>query len=823
MAKKDFSNSPFLELENINKYFDVTKALQNMNLNIYPGEVVGLVGPNGAGKSTLMKIITGILAPTSGNIKINGKIINDIHDPKSAQENGIACAYQDLSLCTNLTVYENFAMLNESQSLIGKPGWRKNSKTYTKAILDKFFPDNNIDVLNPVSTLSLLEKQIIEICKTLNSDKLKLLILDEPTSALSSDKARQLHKIIRKLASDGVAIIYISHKLDEVIEVSDRIVMVRNGSVVGNKNAREVTKDELVKIMGGKVIKKVEEDIISDTKYSSKVKKDLIKINNLNTKVLKKLNFYAQEGEIIGISGLAGSGQKELINYIFDSAMRTRKYKEVEINGSISYVSGDRSEEGVFPLWDISDNILISNLDHVIENGLINKSKSEKLVSFWYDKLKFKAEGIHSKIMSLSGGNQQKALIARGIASGSEIILLNDPTAGVDIETKQEIYSLLEDARAAGRTIILYSTEDLEMELCDRVYIMNNGAVVNELSKEEISVSNIVESSFKEKDELISNDNLKDDYKNNIWKILKYRMTIPLLTLFVMLAIVIFKNPRVLTYMGFEMMLSSALPLVFVSLAQMFIVVSGDIDMGNGMAMGLVNVIIALVMTNNLFIGLISLLLFIIAYIAMGALIHYRKIPAIVVTLGAQFIWLGIALILAPIPGGYPPDWLMYIYEFPFPIFPMPFVICVITAFVSYWIVKKSKYGMILRGIGNNPESVERAGWSYLAARLTNYGLASLFIILAGLSVTAMSFSADANGSGSYLMLSIATIILGGCELSGGIVEPIGTVIGAVSMSLISMLLITLNINSNLQTAITGLILLTTLTIKLVNYRGRSV
>jgi len=274
--------------------------------------------------------------------------------------------------------------------------------------------------------------------------------------------------------------------------------------------------------------------------------------------------------------------------------------------------------------------------------------------------LKFRAEGIHSPIMSLSGGNQQKALIARGIASGADIILLNDPTAGVDVETKQEIYNLLREVRSTGKSIIFYSTEDLEIEICDRAYIMRDGYITEELSGADITVPNIVKASFKE----TAKGADKAEGKNLVLKeLISSRALLPIITMALMFCANVFYNPAIASYNSIRMLSGTALPLVFAALGQMFVVGIGDIDMGNGYSIGLVNVLVAVVLTGNPLAGLVSLLLFIAVYILMGTLIEIRKIPSIVVTLGAQFIWLGIALVVCPVPGGSCPKWLYALYS----------------------------------------------------------------------------------------------------------------------------------------------------------------
>lgn len=812
--KRAETQTPYIELLEIDKFFGITKALKKINLQIFTGEVIGLVGPNGAGKSTMMKVLTGVLPPTAGKIIVEGKEMAK-YTTKEAKEIGISCAYQDLSLCTNLSVYENFAMLNVEHSIVTKPGWRKRAKKEAKELLEKYFPNNHIDVMKPVERLTLAERQIVEICKTLMTDNLKVLVLDEPTSALSTDKAEQLHKVVEELSAKGTAVIYISHKLDEIRKVSDRIVMMRNGANSGECDPAEITTEQLVEMLGGTgakkaVLKSSAAENVQDVKMAAQIK-------DFTGKGLYNINMYVNRGEIVGISGLVGSGQTTLLNLLYDSKKYKGKEKKgVILNTSVSYVSGDRAKEGIFHLWDIFDNTIIGNLDQVKKGLFLDKKKSEELAQTWYDKLKFKAEGIHSPIMSLSGGNQQKALIARGIASGAELIILNDPTAGVDIETKQEIYSLLEEAKKAGKAVILYSTEDAEIEICDRAYIMHEGEITEELKKEEITVANIVKASFKD----VKHKKATEEKKEGIaHRILTSRVLLPVAAMIIMILANAAMNPRILSYMGLRMLVSSAVPLVFAALGQMFIVTAGDVDMGNGYSIALVNVLVGIILTGNPLFGIVSLVIFIAAYALMGALIHVRNIPAIVVTLGAQFVWWGIALVIAPSPGGTCPEWLLAIYKFEFPIIPMPIVLCVLAGIFCWYVLFRAKYGMILRGIGNNPLAVERSGWSYLQAKMANYALAGLMVVLAGMAYTAVCMGADANSSATYCMMSIATVILGGCEMAGGIVAPIGVVCGGIAMSFITTILTSFRVDSNYQTAVTGLILIVVLAIKLVTHK----
>lgn len=804
--KKGTASKPeyCFRLCDITKRFASTVALTHMNLDVLPGEVVGLIGPNGAGKSTLMGILTGVVPATEGSIELlGGTYSNDKYNTTIARTSGIACCYQEFSVCANLTVYENFAITVMDHRPFGKPGWRKDMIKLAEDTLNHVFPNNGINIRNKVEKLSIEQKQMVEICCAMATNNLKILILDEPTSSLTNDRIGQFHNAIKELKEKNVSVIYISHKLEEIIQISSRIVVMRNGEKTWEGTTEKTTTEDLVNLMGGR---------ISIRKAASKKREEkehILDIEHLNTKVLRDINMYIGKGEVIGISGLGGSGQRELLNEIFKAA-KGGKVKGITMKGDASFVSGDRQNEGMFKLWSIADNIIISSLDQLTNWKLLDEKKCQDLAQYWYDKLKFRAAGRDDNITNLSGGNAQKAIIGRGIASDADLIIFDDPTRGVDAGTKKEIYSIIEEISAAGKSVIWYSTEDNEMVECDRVYILREGEIVGELMEDEISVDTVISTSFR-KAKNTPDDTAsvkKEGVAQKAVSTLTSGSGISIMVLICIWIIVSMFNKNVNTRMGMTYMIGSALPLVFVSIGQMFIVGAGDINLGIGNAMGLVNAITATIMVRSMGLGILSILGVLTLYALVCVLIHKRNMPSIVVSLGMLSVWLGIALLVLPTPGGTAPDWLSVFFTIQTPVFPIQVYLCILTAIVSYWIAFKSKYGMIMRGIGDNPGAVMKRGWSHLTAHVVSYVVSGIFVILAGMTVTFVSKGADANASSSYQMQSIATILLGGCAFSGGIIEPVGVVAGALSISLISSMLTFMQINSNYRTAVIGIILL---------------
>lgn len=797
------------ELKNIVKRFDVTVALNQVSLSAKQGEVIGLIGPNGAGKSTLMGILTGVTSATSGTIICGGtEIPYKQYNTTHARQNGIACAYQEFSLCSNLKVYENFAITIMNHRLVDKPGWRKKMQSLASEYLDRMFPENGIDVTDKVCNLPIEQKQMVEISCAAATHNLEVLILDEPTSSLTTNRIEQLHASIKTLQESGVAIIYITHKLEEIKQISSRVVVMKNGEVTWSGETKSTTTEQLVDLMGGKASAHIASSVSDDNQ-----REFLVSVNGLNTADLKNVYMSIRKGEVVGLSGLGGSGQRELIHEIYDASLG-KKNKTIDIHSGASYVSGDRQNEGIFHIWSIADNIIISSLDQLKNWKLLSESKQKDMAQAWYDKLKFKAEGKDAPITSLSGGNQQKAIIGRGLASGHDLIIFDDPTRGVDIGTKEEVYKTLEEIRNQGKSVLWYSTEDNEMFQCDRVYVMKDGAITHELIGKDITEENLVAASFQA--DTASADKHAETSKSaklfkNLRTIASSGSTVAAIIAVVVWCIVASLNKNAMTRTGMTFLIGNAIPLVFIALAQMCIVLAGDINMGIGNAMGLCNVITATFLVQNPALGIVVLVGFTILYVASGVLIHKRHMPAIIVTLGMSSVWLGLGLVILPTPGGSGLNWLNALLKLNTPLVPIQIYICIVTASVAWYIIMRSKYGMVMRGIGSNPKSIERKGWSHFTAHISLYALSAVFVILAGLYSTGISRSADPNASASYQMMSIATILLGGCKFAGGVVEPVGVVFGALGISLITSMLTFMRVDTNYRSAVIGIILLISL------------
>ena len=480
-----------VQLSGVAKRFGAVRALDGVDFAVAPGECVGLVGHNGAGKSTLMHLLTGALAPDTGVISVAG-VPQPAYSAASAQRLGIRCVYQELSLCPNLSVAENARVFHSS---IRGVGWRKAAGRLIGAKLDEIFPGHGISNEAIVGDLPIGRRQMIEVARafTVTNIPLRLVILDEPTSSLDAQTSGQLLSYIRKKVAAGGSCILISHVLGEVLEHTDRMVVMRDGKVVTSGPAVGITREKLVEAMGaGGDGRKEPKDIAARSAADASV----LRVRARPARQADGKELTAGKGEVIGLAGLSAHGQTELLLAIFEASRRHRD--AIQVTEPVALISGDRQTDGIFPLWSIANNIGVRSLSRLRRGLLLTSAAEDELADAWRQRIGIRTPNVHDNILSLSGGNQQKALFARALCSDARIILMDDPMRGVDVGTKREVYELIRSEAEAGRTFLWYTTETEELENCDRTYVFRNGRIVAHLAREELSEARIIQSSFEE-------------------------------------------------------------------------------------------------------------------------------------------------------------------------------------------------------------------------------------------------------------------------------------------------------------------------------------
>ena len=801
-----------LFMKGVSKSFGTTTAVRGVDFTVGPAEVVGLMGGNGAGKSTLMKIVGGLIAADAGEIKLFGQSIGAEHAPRDAMRLGVRFVHQELSLCPNLRVFENFAV--ELPDVIKGVRWQMLAIRQAKAALADVFPGHRIDPRARVSSLSLSQQQMVEIARAASHPATRLLILDEPTSSLGSREADQLRQYVRRRRQEGISFIFISHRLRETLDLADRITVMRNGAIAWEGRTDTLGTDDLLRLLGGAHVSAAE----ARAARSDRTGEVLVELDNLQGRTLRGISLEVARGEIVGLAGLEGSGQREVLRVVFDGGRPASG--SVRTKGTVAFVSGDRVAEGIFPLWSIRDNIGISSLSRLGRFGLVSARRLAALTSRWFQRLSVRAPDDSAPILSLSGGNQQKVVIARALAAEADVVILDDPTRGVDLGTKADLYRLFRELAAEGRAVLWYSTDDAEFAECDRVVVMRDGAVVAAFSRDAFSGDRIVEASFRRLDE----EQLDASAQRRIERARKREAIvptlIPLVTFVLILGLCAAQNPIILSRFGLTLVFSAAFALAFAATSQLFIIAAGDIDLGVGAYIGLVNAIAATWLLTDPWLAVASFVLLLAAYPLMGLFIQARRVPAIIVTLGLSFVWLGFASYRLPRAGGSVPDWLIELMQVDMPVFPLPVYLCIFPAAVAYVTLMLWRYGAVLRGFGGSPRAIEAAGWSTRAAKATLYAFAGVFAFLAGILITASTRGGDPTGATSMTLLSVAAVILGGASFSGGLVAPIGALFGTLTLILVGTLLSLFEVSGVYLPMVQGLMLLAAVGVRTVLVRS---
>ncbi|MCL6378323.1 ribose ABC transporter ATP-binding protein RbsA [Pectobacterium brasiliense] len=469
---------PLLQLQGITKSFPGVKALSGAALNVYPGKVMALVGENGAGKSTMMKVLTGIYRKDAGSIHFLGKEV-DFSGPKASQEAGIGIIHQELNLIPQLTIAENIFLGREFTNRFGRIDW---NKMYAEA--DKLLKRLNLryDSRRMVGDLSIGDQQMVEIAKVLSFES-KVIIMDEPTDALTDTETASLFSVIKELQSQGCGIVYISHRLKEIFEICDDITVFRDGQFIGERPVSDLEEDTLIEMMVGR---KLEDQYPRSNKVSGEVR---LKVQNLSGPGVDSVSFTVRKGEILGVAGLMGAGRTELMKILYGALPRTggnvtldgrdvvtRKPQDGLANG-IVYISEDRKRDGLVLGMSVKENMSLTALRYFSHAGGRLKHAEEQLTVADFIRLfNVKTPSMEQPIGLLSGGNQQKVAIARGLMTRPNVLILDEPTRGVDVGAKKEIYQLINQFKEEGLSIILVSSEMPEvLGMSDRIIVMHEG------------------------------------------------------------------------------------------------------------------------------------------------------------------------------------------------------------------------------------------------------------------------------------------------------------------------------------------------------------
>ena len=489
------NNQVFFEMRGISKSFPGVKALNNVGFSVAEGEVRALVGENGAGKSTLMKILNGNYKKDSGAILIDGKEV-DITDPQVADAHGITIIFQELNLVDELSIAENIfaGRLSKKGKLVN---WKElNEKA--KVLLNRISFD--VDPRKLVGSLTVAEKQMVEIAKALSRNS-RIILMDEPSATLTKKELDALFQIIRDLKSSGIAVIYISHRMEEIFEICETVTVMRDGQIIGTRDIDKVATDELVEMMVGREVNS------AFPKRSAQIGEEILRVENLCRKDRKQnVSFNLRKGEVLGIAGLVGAGRTEIMRAIFgidyinslDVYVNGKKVKITDPASAkkhgIAFLTEDRKVEGLTLDFSVKSNVVAANLGSIAKGGIFTNGKLENQIADEYiAKTSIKTPHRNQKVGNLSGGNQQKVVVSKWLNTAPEILIMDEPTRGIDVGAKREIYEIINELVAQGKAVILISSELPEvLGMSDRVLVMKDDAIVAELTGDKINAVEVM-------------------------------------------------------------------------------------------------------------------------------------------------------------------------------------------------------------------------------------------------------------------------------------------------------------------------------------------
>ena len=489
------NNQVFFEMRCISKSFPGVKALNNVGFSVAEGEVRALVGENGAGKSTLMKILNGNYKKDTGAILIDGKEV-DITDPQVADAHGITIIFQELNLVDELSIAENIfaGRLAKKGKLVN---WKElNEKA--KVLLNRISFD--VDPRKLVGSLTVAEKQMVEIAKALSRNS-RIILMDEPSATLTKKELDALFQIIRDLKSSGIAVIYISHRMEEIFEICETVTVMRDGQIIGTRDIDKVATDELVEMMVGREVNS------AFPKRSAQIGEEILRVENLCRKDRKQnVSFNLRKGEVLGIAGLVGAGRTEIMRAIFgidyinslDVYVNGKKVKITDPASAkkhgIAFLTEDRKVEGLTLDFSVKSNVVAANLGSIAKGGIFTNGKLENQIADEYiAKTSIKTPHRNQKVGNLSGGNQQKVVVSKWLNTAPDILIMDEPTRGIDVGAKREIYEIINELVAQGKAVILISSELPEvLGMSDRVLVMKDDAIVAELTGDKINAVEVM-------------------------------------------------------------------------------------------------------------------------------------------------------------------------------------------------------------------------------------------------------------------------------------------------------------------------------------------
>jgi ribose transport system ATP-binding protein len=802
---------PVMTLADIRKSFGPVRALKGVDVLIYPGEVHAIVGENGAGKSTLIGVAAGVLRANSGAIYYDGKYVG-APDPRQMREDGVSVVYQHPALAPDLTVLENLQLA--APSLVGAAGAAEAERLIARVATDEL----RMPINKRVAELSLAQRHVVEIARALVT-RPKVLFLDEPTEPLQAGDVRKLFDLIGELKRDGVGIVYVSHRLHEVDELADRISVMRDGEIIDCRLGDEITSSEIVALIAGRPLGQ-----IFPAKATS-VGPALFSVKGLSGRGFDQVDLVVHAGEIVGLAGIEGEGQREFIRAAAGIDRRSSgevRVKDANIGGDspgafrragIGFVPDDRHAEGVFLNLTLRENFSLGFLESISRLGVVDRGTEADRSKAIINDLRIRAPSAETKLFELSGGNQQKALFGREISAKPRVFLVDEPTKGVDIGARSEIYQRLRAIADQGLAVLVSSSDGIELEgLCDRVLIFARGRIVHELTGAEVTDAAITEANLTATVSRASKVSAVAQVRR--WREFAASDHFPALVLAILTAIILggtqALNGYFLSPFSVKSILSFFSILAFLSSAQLATVLVGAIDLSIGPLAGLCVVLASFLAPDGVETGpfaagvIIILLLTTIFGLLQGLLITSLRLPAIVVTI-ATFIGLqGVSLLLRPTAAGQIDDAISNAAQFPIGFLPAGLVLTLAMVLCAEWLLFRTGFGRSFRAVGSSPLASYRLGIDSRRLTWLAFVISGLLTGIGGLMLAGQVGIGSPTTGSDYTLMSITVVVLGGASVTGGRGSFISTLLGAALVQATSSASSYIDANSSVHYTVIG-------------------
>jgi ribose transport system ATP-binding protein len=817
-AGNDAATAPVaLSFEGVTKTYPGVRALSDVSVEFRAGEIHGLVGENGAGKSTLMSIGAGSVEADHGEVRIAGSRL-DRPSPMLARQLGLAIVYQEPALMPDLTVAENIAIGSEKE---GRPGWWS-APRHAEEILAAWTRHRQIDPTLPVRDLGPDTRFIIEISKAF-AQRPRVLLLDEPTEHLAADDVVILFEQIRELAARGTAVVYISHRIPEVQQICDRISVLRDGVLQGTFEAAEVTQEEIVNRIVGRSL---ETEFPSKRSATAPLGEPVLAASGLRGERFEGIDLEVHAGEIVGLAGVEGNGQRELIRALAglvpaqgelrvdDRSVRLGNNAAASASG-IAFVPGDRHREGMFNSLGVRENIAAGNLKRYSDFGFMRAGKERSAIVERVRSLDVKAPSTETTVDSLSGGNQQKTVFGRVLERRPRVILADEPTQGVDIGARLEIYRLIRDGVDAGSCAVIVASDGAELEgLCDRVLVLSRGQIVKELSDEEVTEQKMTEAALTSTTSRTSEVTVKNE--SPLLRFFRGDLAPPVITLAVAVGLGIYtstQNSFFLTGAAFTGILMLFAALAFASMAQQVVLIAGGIDLSVGPLMGFIAMVASFVIVPERSQGALALgwLLLIAIAFSVGT-INWAPtrvgIPPFLTTLVTYTGLQGFSLLLRKNVGGEINLDVLNSISTKIGFVPWAAIAAVVIGLILEYVLRRTTWGVSLRAVGSSPEHAHAVGIRVGLIQLTAYLAGAGLVFLASLLLMSQVGAGDPTAGISYTLTSITAVVIGGASIFGGRGAFVGALAGGFLIVLINASVTFLNLNTAWQTYMLGILTL---------------